>query len=379
VPQVDVVQRLGAGMLAVAVAVELVGFRNWDAPAPLALVVAVLAALPLVWPAAPPEWAVAASLTVVAVWEVLPGTPSVIALLFLTWFALFVAGLRVRRHQLVTAVVAVPSCVLIVVGDPSDAHPADFLFSLGLMAAALGLGVLLASRQTLAEHEAERAEQAESSADLLSRVAVQDERTRIARELHDVVAHAVSVIVVQSVAGRAVVPTEPQQAAAAFATIRDTGQQALAELRRLLGVLRVVDETTLLAPQPSLRQLGELLERVGDGVRRPRLRLLGEVRELPPGIDLSAYRIVQEAVTNAERHGGSKKIDVELDYAPDALRITVRNPTADQPEAVVPGNGLIGMRERASLCGGQLEVRHRDGDFVVTAELPLAAARAGAR
>jgi signal transduction histidine kinase len=379
-------QQLVAAGLAVAVAVELIAFRNWafrggDVPAPLALAVALLAALPLTLPRARPELTVGLSLVVVAAWEVLPGTPSVIALLFTAWFALFVAGLRVRRGIAVFAGVAAPACVLITVGDPSDAHPADFLFSLGLMAASVGLGVLLASRLTLAAREAERADRAEDSAELLSRVTVQDERTRIARELHDVVAHAVSVVVVHSVAGRAVVRTRPEDAAAAFTTIRDTGQQALVELRRLLGVLRVVDETALMTPQPSLADLDDLIARAREGGLRPTVRILGEMRDLPPGVDLSAYRIVQEALTNARQHAGPVDVQVEVEYAAAALRVTVRNPLPSGSPDVPPepGHGLVGMRERALLCAGHVAVDRHDGVFTVSAELPLVRIRAGAR
>jgi signal transduction histidine kinase len=380
--RIDLAQQLVAGALAVAVAVELGLVRRWALDGwqvPAALAVATLAPLPMAMVRVSPELTVGASLVATAGWEILPGTPSVIALLFTTWFTLFVCGLQVRRARL--ALIGVPACVLIALGDPGDVHPADYLFSLGLMAAALGLGALLSSRLTQAEREAERADRAESSAELLSRVTVQDERTRIARELHDVVAHAVSVIVVQSVAGREVVPSRPDDAAAAFATIRDTGQHALVELRRLLGVLRVVDETVLMQPQPSLDELDELMDRVREGGLRPTLRVLGEVRVLPQGIDLSAYRIVQESLTNARQHAGPVDVDVEVEYIRDAVRVTVRNPvpvggTTSSPEA---GHGLVGMRERAALCGGQLSTERRDGVFTVRATLPLTAVRAGAR
>jgi signal transduction histidine kinase len=388
---VDLAQQILAGALGVAVAVELVAFRHWafpdwafrgsDVPAAAALVLAVLVAVPLMLLRARAELTVGFCLVVVAAWEVLPGTPSVIALLFTTWFALFVAGLRIRRSPVVFSVIAAAAAVLITVGDPSDVHPADFLFSLGLMAASVGLGVLLSSRLASAERAAERAHRAEDSAELLTRVTVQDERTRIARELHDVVAHAVSVIVVQSVAGRAAVHTKPEEAHAAFTTIRTTGQQALAELRRLLGVLRVVDETALMTPQPSLAELDDLVARMREGGLRPTVRVLGEPRLLPPGIELSAFRIVQEALTNALQHAGPVDVDVEVEYAPDALRCTVRSPTpAGGPGGPLePAHGLVGMRERAALCGGHVAVERDDGMFTVSAELPLARVRAGAR
>ncbi|HXL44153.1 MAG TPA: histidine kinase [Gaiellaceae bacterium] len=209
-----------------------------------------------------------------------------------------------------------------------------------------------------------------------ARAAVAEERVRIARGLHDVVAHAISVIVVQARGGRRSLATEPEEAQEAFDSIEATAVEALAEMRRLLGVLRKGDEELALAPQPSLRHLGTLVAQVREAGLPVELSVEGETTALPPGVDLSAYRIIQEALTNALKHAGPATARVLVRYGPEDLEVEVtdtgRRPTGGDGS----GHGLVGMRERVTLFGGQLEAgRPGEGGFAVRARLPLASER----
>jgi signal transduction histidine kinase len=207
--------------------------------------------------------------------------------------------------------------------------------------------------------------------EIAAREAVAAERVTIARELHDVVAHHMSVMVVQAGAARTVVQQDPEAADGALRQIEASGRMGLAEMRRLLEILKAEDAGEL-APQPGLAHLPTLL----DGMRATGLPVEavveGEPRPLPPGVDLSAYRIVQEALTNALRHADAASTRVRLRYEPDALEVEVDD---DGPGPPAGGNGrghgLIGMRERAQLFGGEFEAGPRPGGgFRVRARLP---------
>lgn len=202
--------------------------------------------------------------------------------------------------------------------------------------------------------------------------AIADERARIARELHDVVAHSISVIVLQARGGRRLLQSEPAEAGEAFAIIERTGHQTLDDMRRLLGMLRRNDEELALAPQPSLKELGRLVEQVQAAGLPVQVVIEGEARELPPGVDLSAYRIVQEALTNALRHAGPARVRVRLRYGADDLEIEIADDGMGTGDGSGPGYGLVGMRERVSVYGGKLQAGRRpDGGYVVQVRLPL--------
>jgi signal transduction histidine kinase len=231
-----------------------------------------------------------------------------------------------------------------------------------------------AQLEQAAELERARAEQA--------RRAVAEERLRLARELHDVVAHSISVIAVQSGVGAHVAKTQPEEAAKALAAIEATSRAALTELRRLLGVLRQDDEPEgSLAPVPGLADLEGLLAEVAKAGLAVRLQVEGTPSPLPAGVDLSAYRIVQEALTNVVKHAGPVRAQVTIRYRDQEIRVEVIDdgrgvsaPTGDGRARV--GHGLIGMRERVAVFGGDLETGPRpDGGFRVAARLPLAAER----
>jgi signal transduction histidine kinase len=226
----------------------------------------------------------------------------------------------------------------------------------------------------------ERTAELERTRAELARRAVAEERLRLARELHDVVAHSISVIAVQSGVGAHVAHTQPEEAAKALAAIEATSRAALTELRRLLGVLRQEGEPQAsLAPVPGLADLDALLAEVAKAGLGVRLRVEGTPSPLPAGVDLSAYRIVQEALTNVVKHAGPARAQVVVGYGDRDVTVEV---TDDGQGVVAPtgngqtrvGHGLIGMRERVAAFGGDLEAGPRPGGgFRVAARLPLAA------
>ena len=236
---------------------------------------------------------------------------------------------------------------------------------------------MLVVRRVVGDRE-RRIRLAERERDVAAREAVVAERARIARELHDVVAHSVSVMVVQAQAGPRLL-ADPQGARGAFRSIETTGREALVELRRLLGVLRGGDGHATTAPQPGLGSLDKLLEQVREAGLRVDLRIEGEPAPLPAGVDLSAYRIVQEALTNTVRHAGHAEAEVIVRYDAAAVELEILdNGVGPHTRVNGLGHGLVGMRERAALYGGVLEAGSRNGHgFAVRVRLPLAPEPAG--
>ena len=230
-------------------------------------------------------------------------------------------------------------------------------------------------RQSLLE---EQAVLLESQRDEQARAAVAEERQRIARELHDVVAHAISVVVLQSRGGRRVVGTEPERAREAFSAIERTSAEALSEMRRLLGLLRA-DEDQPMLPQPTLARLDALAEDLRASGLPVEVVVEGEPGDLPPGVDVSAYRIVQEALTNALKHAGPARARVRVAHEPGAVTIEVVDDgegAAEAPRAPGSGHGLVGIRERVAIVGGRVEAGPRpSGGYAVSARLPYAAER----
>ncbi|MCU1374324.1 MAG: histidine kinase [Actinomycetia bacterium] len=240
------------------------------------------------------------------------------------------------------------------------------------------LGDNLQTRRAYVRALEERAVLSEAAMREEARQAVTAERTRIARELHDVVAHSVSVMVVQAGAARRVLDKEPARASEAMASIESTGRQSLNELRRLLGMLRQADgEATGRVPQPTIEHVDTLLDQTRDAGLPVTLEIEGVPRPLAPGVDLSAYRIVQEALTNAIKHAGPAHAEVRLCYGADTLEVIVsddgRGADCEEDERNgTAGHGIVGMQERVSLFGGQLHVGNRPGGgFTVRATLPL--------
>ncbi|MGP3971163.1 sensor histidine kinase [Streptomyces sp. 6N223] len=273
------------------------------------------------------------------------------------------------------AAVAVANCLLgAVYGGPSAAGLVALLVISWLLVRRHGRRL----RASAAARDASRQDIERSLLELTAR----GERARIARELHDVVAHHLSMISVQAEAARLATPGMPPAGAARLLAIGDTARSALTEMRRLLGVLREdAGAEPTRRPQPGLRQLLALIDETRDATGgHARLLVRGRVGPLDPGVELAAYRIVQEALTNARRHAPGSAVDVELEYAADALRVRVRdNGPGPRGPAGGDGHGLLGMRERAASVGGELWTGPAPvGGFLVTATLPTAEAAAAA-
>ncbi len=236
------------------------------------------------------------------------------------------------------------------------------------------LGDSMRTRRAYDSELEDRAKRLERERDTQAQMAAAAERARVARELHDVVAHNVSVMVVQADGGWFALERNPEHARKALDTISSTGRLALAEMRRLLGVLRADTETDPLAPQPGVEQLDDLIAQVRQTGLPVTLSVQGTAEPLPKGAALAAYRIVQEALTNTMKHGGPKaSAVVRLRYLPGVLELRVTDDGAGAAAAADgQGHGLIGMRERVTMFGGSLSAGPGErGGFEVAATLPL--------
>jgi signal transduction histidine kinase len=233
-------------------------------------------------------------------------------------------------------------------------------------------GFALRERAEVAEAAEARADQAERERDAAARIAVAEERARIARELHDVVAHAVSVMVLQVGAVRRKLPESLEEDAEALKDVEQAGRTALTEMRRLLAAMRREEDSVELAPQPGLDGLESLAEQVGHAGLPVRLHVEGERFPLPRAIDLSAYRIVQEGLTNALKHAHASQADVTLRYRLDELEIEVRDDGRGSTASDGLGHGLAGIRERVKIYGGEMSAgAAAEGGYVLRTRLPL--------
>jgi signal transduction histidine kinase len=271
-----------------------------------------------------------------------------------------------------TALIALPFVVLTLTTSQGSAAWAYMVVLTALAPSAVLAGLAAHARREATEHSAVR----EAIAGTLVEHAARGERARIARELHDIVAHHISMIAVEAETTRLTTPGIPAAGAERLSAISDTARTALTEMRRLLGVLRddAGAEPADLEPQPDLRQLNELLDQARDtSSSAARLILHGPPVRLDPAVELAAYRIVQEALTNTRRHAPGAAVDVELHYTDDRIQLRIRDngpgppPTAPTHE----GHGLLGMRERAAAVGGELHTgAAAAGGFLITASLP---------
>jgi signal transduction histidine kinase len=248
----------------------------------------------------------------------------------------------------------------------------DFLLPTVMFGGAWLAGRLVQKRQLYAQAFEERARVLERERDANARVAAAEERVRLARELHDVVGHSVSVMVVQAGAERLALGQERPATRDALLAIERTGREALAEMSRLLGILRKEGESLALAPRPSLSHVDALVATVRDAGVPIEFRVEGEPTSLPPGVDVSAYRIVQEALTNVVKHAGPARACVVVRYGERAVEVEVTDDGRGPVNGNVSGYGLSGMRERVELHGGRLEAaRGNGGGFTVKARLPV--------
>jgi signal transduction histidine kinase len=273
------------------------------------------------------------------------------------------------RAALVTAA-TLPWAIL----AAADFHLDSALLPLALTAAAWMVGDYLRTRRAyLSELEA-KAARLERERDEEARRAVAQEQARIARELHDVISHNVSVMVVQAAAGADVFDAQPARARTALGSIEATGREALSELRRLLGVIKTDDADESRAPQPGLEGLEALLEHIRSAGLAVELTVEGRRAPLPPGLDLAAYRIVQEALTNTLKHAGASRAGVTVRYGASELAVDVLDDGRGRAAngTASGGHGLVGMRERVALYGGHVRAGPRsEGGFLVSARFPL--------
>jgi signal transduction histidine kinase len=315
-------------------------------------------------------WILAAGLTFVD-GILIPHVDSLVVVGLATAFLL--GNLRNAR-QAGLGLAIVLGCILIVVYNiPGSVSVSSYVFISLEFVAAWVAGYALRERAKQAEAAEVRAVRAESEREAAARIAVAEERARIARELHDVVAHAVSVMVLQVGAVRHNLPEAPAEDRDALRSVERAGRTALAEMRRLLAAMRREGDEVEFVPQPGLEALHTLLDEVGRAGLPARLHVDGEPFPLPRGIDLSAYRIVQEGLTNALKHARASDADVTVRYRPDEVEIEIR----DNGSGIAPndglGHGLVGVRERVKIYGGEMSAgKAAEGGFVLNTRLPIA-------
>src|SRR3954454_18953983 len=288
--------------------------------------------------------------------------------------ALYSVAAHCERKRAIAGAVIVAAFVLLfeipalVEGGRVDDLAGEWLFLGGVWL--LGRWVRRRRQRTVVLER--QAADLEADRSALAREAVADERARIAREMHDAVAHSVSVMVLQAGAAEQVLAAAPERARESLVTIQDTGREAIVELRRMLGLLRDPVAGAALAPQPGVGRLDALLDQIRAAGLPVELTVEGEPRRLPPGIDRSAYRIVQEGLTNTLKHAGPARASVRIRYGDATLELEVLDDGRGPSSATGGGFGLLGMRERAALYGGVLDAEARPGGgYALRARLPL--------
>jgi signal transduction histidine kinase len=349
---------------------------NADLEGPLWLNIAVVTAIALsfLWRRSKPLVTVLATtggFSGMAIWLTQP--PNMITAVLM----LVIAGYAASRHmvgRLSVVALAIGICVIVTVAivyDPNDIFfPVTFFWIIPWV-----VGRTIRNQTMLARELAEKAERAQHARDEEERHAIAVERSRIARELHDVLAHNLSVMVVQASAARRIIDRQPDKAVEVAALIERTGREALAEIRHLFGAVRRGEDDDLSGP-PSITRVDGLARRARAAGLGVELRVVGEPVALPAGIDLTAYRIVQEALTNALKHAGSARASVTVSYEPNEVVLSIEDDGEGSREGFElgeagGGHGLVGMRERAALYGGLVQAgRRRGGGFAVHARLP---------
>jgi signal transduction histidine kinase len=301
-------------------------------------------------------------------------------------YAIFVLTFDIAVHSDERVSVPTLFASAVVLGVAVDLQPAKIAILATYLASEIFVGLAWLAGWNVRRRRARwaelhaRAQRLEREREEEARRAVTAERLRIARELHDVIAHSMSVIAVQSAVGNHVIDTQPAQARQALAAIEATSRSALTEMRRLLGVLRQEGEPRgSLTPAPGLADLSSLVAQVQDAGLRVWIDVEGERGVVPPGIDLSAYRVIQEALTNVIKHAGSATATVAISYTGDSVTVEVANQAPAAPDVrgpgpgTVSGHGIIGMRERVAVFGGEFAAGPGpDGGFLVRACFPVA-------
>jgi signal transduction histidine kinase len=359
------------------------GFAHF-APTPWTYLLVAACFLPLILRRRFPLGVLATVTVAAALYRLLPFPPTLVTLAPLV--AIYTVGTRYPRGPLALATAATAGVTLAVSLPPFGASfwIAELVRVTALLAAAALWGDATRNRRAYVAEVERRAREAERTREEETRRRVDEERLRIARDLHDITAHSLSVIAVQSGVAEHVIDGDPEQARKALGAIRETSRQALNELRSVIGVLRGSGEAegVPMAPPPrlgSLEGLAKPLEQAGFTVN---VEVDGDVGALPALVDASAYRIVQEALTNALRHAGTSRVDVKIQVARESVRIDVTDDGRGAPTGAGPleqrGHGITGMRERALALDGELEAGPRPGGgFRVSARLPLGGSRTG--
>ena len=290
--------------------------------------------------------------------------------------ALLLGNLRNDLEARIGLAIVVSGAAIVVYNQPGH-DVGEYLFIPALFTIGWLVGFALRERDEQAEAAEERAARAEREREVAARVAVAEERGRIARELHDVVAHAVSVMVLQVGAVRHRMPEQFAEDKDALRNVERAGRTALSEMRRLLGAMRHEGEELELLPHPGLGDLEKLVSDVRAAGLDVRLRVHGDPVELPPALDLSAYRILQEGLTNTLKHAQAHRAEVEVSYGPDEVRVEVRDdgrqPGSPSRHLVDgSGHGLVGIRERVKIYGGDMSAGTANGGgYVLRARLPI--------
>jgi signal transduction histidine kinase len=286
--------------------------------------------------------------------------------------AVFLVGLlRERRQAIAGIVVAIGVEAMVAYRDPLK-NLSAFIATCIVFGLIWTVAFALGRKFEEADEAKKRAAQAEREREERARTAVTEERARIARELHDVVGHSVSVMTVQASAVRRLLRPEQKREREALLIVERTGREALAEMRRMVGVLRRPEEGPALAPQPSLEHVERLIEQAREAGLSVELRVEGEPQPLPAGVDLTAYRLVQEGLTNALKHARAERAQVVVCYGDGDLEVTVSDDGRGAGSADGGGHGLVGMRERVAVFGGELEAGPRaEGGYRLRAKLPV--------
>jgi signal transduction histidine kinase len=361
-----------AGLLACLAQVEFWTVGDPDGPRALVAVTALVMMLSLVWRRRAPvavASVVMAALTVLALAsDTLDVTVFPIAAVVLAMYSV-AAHCELRGALIGAAVVLVPAFVLEAV---IDGEFGNFFFIAVMNASVWVAGRAVRSQGSRAARLADRTVELEREGEQRARAAASEERVRIARELHDIVAHSVSTMVVQAGAERRVLDPGQASTREVLLSIEQTGRQAMAEMRRLLGMLRKDDQELALLPQPSLAHVDVLVDQVRAAGMPVEVRVEGEPVSLPPGVDLSAYRIVQEALTNALKHAGPARATVTVRYRRHELQLEIADSGRGATNGRGGGHGLVGMRERVALFGGEFDAGNRAGvGYAVQVRLPL--------
>lgn len=366
--------RVLAAVLALGLILDVVFSEAREGPLALNLLVCIPMALTVLYRRRRPLAAIATYAvlaTIATIW--LTGPPDLVVAVMTLIILSYSAGAHAEGRTSWAALgIGAGTVVLLTVIDTPDAilFPTTFFCVVPWF-----VGRVIRSQTLLARELSEKAERAEYERRLDETRAIAGERRRVARELHDVLAHDLSVMVVQASAARRIAGGDPVRAADAARLIERTGREALAELRHLFGPVHRGEVEELGAP--GLAGLAQLAARARDAGLPVELRIEGERGALPPGVDLAAYRVIQEALTNSIKHGGSARADVLVRYEPAMLTLEVTDdgvgPNGNAASAAPGGgHGLVGMRERVALYGGSLEAgRRRGGGFAVRARLPL--------